>query len=171
MNFLLKSIPALVILFSFTNCANGRKLQEEPPVEIKQAYYTSGTGGVKGAASGFTLFLPTEGEVGVEMDSVYFRGRRTALQKESSEDKLYVASFKIPSREANAPEIIMHKDPRMEYGNPTPQILPDIPFELKPDEAMVQYTVKGQVKYFRVKGIKKRDSAAVPIKKPKKIQH
>ncbi|GAB2762719.1 hypothetical protein [Salinimicrobium soli] len=171
MKKLLKIFAFLLLLLSFTYCANGRKLQEEPPIDIKQAYYSTWTGGVKGAASGITFIIPTEGDGKVVLDSVYFRGRKAALQKEPTDSTLYIAQFKIPSRENYRDKVIMHADPKEEYGNPTPEILPDIPFELKPDEAVVRYTDNGRAKYFKIKGIKKKDSTEVPIKNPQNIRH
>ncbi len=49
------SFSALLVIFSFSNCANGKHLQEEPPKAVQQAYYTTWTGGVKAAGSGFNL--------------------------------------------------------------------------------------------------------------------
>ena len=158
-------------LFIFANCANGKKLQEEPPVTLEQTYYTSWTGGVKGADSGFNLFIPVEKGAKIDMDTVYFRGRKAVLQKDSQHPNLYIATFKIPSAEGKAPELIMHEDPKKEFGNPAPERLEKMPFGMEKDEAVVRYTKHGKVKYFRITGIQKRDSTGVKIKKPENIRH
>lgn len=158
-------------LFIFANCANGKKLQEEPPVDLEQAYYTSYTGAVKGATSGFNLFIPLAEGRNIQMDTVYFRGRKAVVQRDSLNPDLYVATFKIPSKEAKAPELIMHEDPKMEYGNPVPERLEKMPFDMENDEAVVQYTQNGKVKYFKITGLQNRDSTKVKIKKPENIRH
>lgn len=167
----LQILSAGLILFGLTNCANGKKLQEKPPIPVKQAYYTSWTGGVKGAGSGYTLFIPAETKPGLELDSVYFRGRKALIEKSGSAPNLYVAYFKIPSEEGKAPDVIMHSDPKKEYGNKPPKLPEKIPFELQEGEAVVKYTRNGEEKYFRIQGITRKDSSGVEIKKPENIRH
>ena len=155
-----------IFLCVFSNCASGKKLQEEPPVKIKQPYYTSWTAGVKGAASGYNLFIPVEKGSVIDVDTVYFRGRKAVLKQDSEDSHLYIATFKIPSAEGKVPDLIMHEDPKKEYGNKPPVILEKMPFEMKNDEAAVRYTKNGKTKYFKITGIQKRDSSDVKIKMP-----
>lgn len=171
MKQLLQLLSAGLMVFGLTSCANGKKLQEEAPVSLKQAYYTSWTGGVKGADSGFTLFIPAESDNSIQMDSVYFRGRKAVLEKSGAEPNLYVAYFKIPSEEGKAPDVVMHIDPKKEYGNKPPQLPEKIPFELDEGEAVVRYSRDGKEKYFRITGIVKKDSSGVEIKRPENIRH
>lgn len=166
----LLSLSALVVLLSFSNCANGKQLQEEPPKAVKEPFYTTWTGGVKAAGSGFNLFIPVEENSEIVMDTVYFRGRSAVLEKEPSEENLYVARFKNPSAGPDR-DFVMHKDPKMEYGNKPPAVIEKIPFELAEGEAVVRYTKKGKPKYFRLTGIQKKDSTEVKLKKPSNIQH
>ena len=170
MKTLLKTLPALFVLFSFSNCANGKKLQETPPAVVDQAYFTTWTGGVRTAGSGYNLFIPVKPDAEIQLDSVYFRGRKAAIEKEASEEGLFVARFKNPSEDEGR-DIIMHKDPKKEYGNKPPIILEKIPFELEPDEAVVLYSKNGKSKYFKITGIRKKESGEVKIKNPQNIQH
>ncbi|MGB7843608.1 MAG: hypothetical protein WBL21_12505 [Salinimicrobium sp.] len=170
MKIFLKFISVMLILFGFTNCANGRKLQEESPVDVKPAYYTTWDAGVKGAGSGINFFIPTQGDDKIVLDSVYFRGRKAALQKEPSQPGLYVAQFRIPSSEDKR-DIIMHVDPKKEYGNPPPVIPQEMPFKLEKDEAAVRYMVNGRTKYFKLKAVVKKEDDSTEIKKPENIRH
>lgn len=171
MKNLLKILPVTMILFSFSNCASGRKLQKEPPVEVKQAYYSTWTAEVRGADSGIAFFLPIEGNKNVILDSVYFRGRIEALHEEPETKGLYAAYFKIPSKEGLPDDFVMHSDPKKEFGNKPPVILKDFPFELKSDEAVIRYTVGDKVRYFKTNVIKKEDSLPIMRKKPENIRH
>ena len=162
------SFSALLILMSFSNCANGKQLQEDPPKAVKEAYYTTWTGGVRGSGSGYNLFIPVAADLEIEMDTVYFRGRKGVLEKELSEPNLYVARFINPGK---TKDLVMHKDPEMEYGNEPPVIIEKIPFELEEGEAVVRYTKDGVEKFFRLKNIQKKESGEVLLKKPKNIQH
>ncbi len=170
MKQLLQLLSAGLLMFGLTNCANGKKLQEEPPVPLQESYYTTWTGGLKGADSGFTLFIPAETDSEVKLDSVYFRGRSAVLQKSEANPDLYLAYFKIPSEEKPR-DVIMHIDPKKEYGNKPPQLPEKIPFDLEEGEAVVRYTRNGKEKYFRITGIKKKDSSDVEIKRPENIRH
>ena len=162
------AFSALLILMSFSNCANGKQLQEEPPKAVKEVYYTTWTGGVKGAGSGFNLFIPVAADAEIELDTVYFRGRKGVLEKEPADPNLYVARFKNPGA---SKDFVMHRDPKMEYGNEPPAIIEKIPFELEEGEAVVRYTRNGKEKFFRIKNIQKRDSGEVRLKNPENIQH
>lgn len=169
MKLLLKTIPALLVLFSFSNCANGKKLQEDAPVaiDVEQAYYTTWTGGVRTAGSGYNLFIPLKPNSQIQLDSAFFRGRKAVIEKVDSEAGLFVARFKNPSKK----DIIMHADPKEEYGNEPPVILEKLPFELEEDEAVVKYSKNGNSNYFRIKEVKKKESGEVKIKNPQNIQH
>ncbi|NJW52018.1 hypothetical protein [Salinimicrobium oceani] len=161
---------AFVILLSFSNCANGKQLQEKAPKAVKQPYYTSWTGGVKAAGSGFNLFIPVEETASIIMDTVYFRGKKGILERDPSNEHLYVARFKIGATEHDR-DFVMHEDPKKEYGNQIPVVKEKIPFELAEGEAVVRYTENGKAKYFRLTGIQKREAAEVKVKNPENIQH
>ena len=171
MKILLKILPVSFILFSFSNCASGRKIEKEPPVEVKQAYFTSSRAEVRGADSQIALFIPVEDKKKVALDSVYFRGRKEVLKNDPENPGLYVAYFKIPSKEGLPEDFVMHSDPKKEYGNKPPVVLKDFPFDLKADEAMVRYMVDGKVKYFRINVIPKEESGPIMRKKPENIRH
>lgn len=162
------SFSALLILMSFSNCANGKQLQEEPPKAVQEPFYTTWTGGLKGAGSGYNLFIPVAADAEIELDTVYFRGRKGVLEKEPSNPNLYVARFKNPGADK---DFVMHKDPKMEYGNKVPAVIEKIPFELAEGEAVVRYTRDGKEKFFRIKDIQKKDADEVRLKNPKNIQH
>ena len=162
------SFSTLLVIFGFSSCANGKQLQEEPPKAVQQAYYTTWTGGVKGAGSGFNLFVPVAANAKIELDTVYFRGRKGVLEKVASEENLYVARFKNPDK---SKDFVMHEDPKKEFGNELPVRIEKIPFELEEGEAVVRYTKDGNEKFFRIRNIEKRDSAEVRLKNPQNIRH
>ena len=167
MKQLLQILSAGLVLFGLTGCANGKKIQEEAPLSLQQPYYTDWTG----ETSGLSLFIPVEDQQGVQLDSVYFRGRGAVLERSGAEPHLYVAYFKIPSEEGKSTDVIMHIDPKKEYGNKPPQLPKKIPFELQEGEAVVKYSRDGKEKYFRITGIQKKDSTDVEIKRPENIRH
>lgn len=163
----------MIILFSFYNCANGKKLQEEAPLPFEQAYYTTWTGEVKGAGSGLDLFIPTGSlrDAEVELDSVYFRGKRAELVTDPKAPGVYMARFKSGDIKGGKRDIIMHRDPKEEYGNQPPEIVEEFPFSLEPDEAVVTFRNNGKTSYFKIVGIEERDTREIEIKYPENIRH
>ena len=161
----------ILLICSFSNCANGQKVQEDAPVPFQQVYYSTYTGGVKGAGSGLNLYIPVSlfNDSGIALDSVYFRGRRAALQTKPQNKNLYIAYFKTSGKE-KAPDLIMSSDPREEYGNRPPQIIEEIPFELEEDEAMVSFKKDGKTGYYKITGIEQKEDE-VEIKYPENIHH
>lgn len=166
-----KIIAGMILLFSFSSCANGKNAKEEAPVPFEQAYYTTWTGGVKDAGSGFNLFIPTGSfsDSEIKLDSVYFRGRSAELVTKPEMPDLYIAYFR--TSEKKDPDFVMSSDPREEYGNKPPAVIEKIPFELKEGEAMVSFIKNGKKNYYKISGIEKRDSDGTLLKKPENIQH
>lgn len=168
---------AVAILIAFSGCANGKKVQEQTSVHIGQPFYTTWSGGVRTAGSGLNLYIPVDpslvGEL--ELDSVYFRGRKAKLEAAREGEKedyaLYVAYFRTAEKE-KAPDLVMHRDPKQEYGNRAPEIIRDFPFELEEDEAMLTYKKDGKTGYYRVSGIKRStEEVQTKIKRPQDLQH
>ena len=148
----------ILSIMSLYSCANGKKLQEEAPVAFQPVYYTTHVAQDDSNASRINLYLPTKDmdPKVVQLDSVYFRGRKAELVKAEEPPGLYVAYFEIPGRDKN---FVMHVDPRKEYGNTVP-MLEKSPFELKADEAMVVFRKKGKLGYYKLKGIEERGLAS-----------
>lgn len=159
----LLTINSVLLLVS---CANGKKTGEESQLGAEGAYYATWTSDTRDAPSGLNLFIPLKGIAGNEPDSVYFRGQKAPLEKVSGQENLYVAEFRKASVSAVNPELIMHKDPRKEYGNKVVPIQAQIPFDLEEDEAVIIYSGAGVPQFFKITGIRQKDMDASPIKNP-----
>lgn len=171
MKSLLKLLGLTLILFSFSGCANGKKLQEGAPSEIGEITYTTWTGGTERSGSGYNLFVELQNPGSIQIDTVYFRGRKSVFEKVDGEPNLYVANFRVPARETKSPDIVMHEDPRKEYGNPAPVIPQPIPYELEADEAVIRVLKKGKEKFFKVIAVKNEDQDGIQIKNSQNTSH
>ena len=168
MKTLLNYALGLFTVMSLSNCANGKKLQEEAPVALQEAYYLIHRAQDDSNATRLNLYIPA-GDLGqkeVQLDSVYFRGRSAELVSNDGPVG-YVAYFEISGKDR---DLVMHVDPKEEFGNKVP-ILEKIPFELKNDEAVVVYTHNGKKAYFKIDSITERGSSDGEIKKPENIRH
>lgn len=159
----------IIALFGLSNCANGKKLQEKPPVAFEQAFYITSSKADKNSGTDLQLFIPVNAydDREVALDSVYFRGKKAKLEKLTNNENVYTAYFET----AKKGDIIMSSDPREEYGNQAPIIPKDFPFELKADEAIISFEKGGKTGYYKITGIQEKDAETVKIKYPENIQH
>ena len=169
MKSFLKPLALVLVLSTFYSCANGKKLQKDIPAEIGELSYTTWTGGTERSGSGYSLFVELKDPSAIKLDTVYFRGRKAVFERQ--ENNIYVANFRIPGRETKAPDMIMHEDPKKEYGNSAPVIPEPIPFELEADEAVLRVVKNGKEKFFKMKAMQKERSAVFRIKMPENTPH
>lgn len=163
----------IIAVMSFSSCANGRKIRKEAPIDIQQAYYTTWVGGTKGAGSGLNLYIPvieTE-DVEIELDSVYFRGKRAKLQTKPQDDNLHIGYFRTSDNSGKVPDLIMSSDPKEEYGNEPPEIIEKFPFDLEENQAVISFRKNGKKGYYKVDVVEKEDYGDRKIKYPGNIQH
>lgn len=156
----IKLVLASFFLFGLYSCANSKKIKEEAPVSVQNPFYTITIVGGDQIASVVELYLPVSSEPhsSIVLDSVYFQRRIAKLQLRSEEaPNVFVGKFEILSINDSDSDMIMSKDPREEYGNKPPIVLRDFPFDLESNQAVVQYQEAGEVKYFKVFDIEKKE--------------
>lgn len=135
------SLVFTVVLFS--SCAGNKGLQEIAPAQFQQAYFTTDAASVK-------LFIPVSAiqTERVELNSVYFRGRKAPLELHEDRPGVYMANF-----DTGKPDMVMHEDPREEYGNKVPESPEKVPFDLDDDEAVIVFTENDTTKFYKITGI------------------
>ncbi|GHA39155.1 hypothetical protein GCM10007103_20750 [Salinimicrobium marinum] len=161
-------------VISFSSCANSKNIQEKAPVDLEQAYYTTWVGGTKGAGSGLNFYIPMiqTQDIDIEMDSVYFRGKRAELQFKPENENLYIGYFRTGENSNKAPDVIMSSDPTEEYGNQLPQMTEDFPFDLEENEAVLSFRKNGKRGYYKMDVVERKQDRDVIIKNyPENIQH
>lgn len=157
----------LILMTSFTNCSTAQKLQQEAPMEFGDSYFQQWVAGIKGGGSGLNLFIPIiENKNNVVLDSVYFRGKATKLEKISGENVQYAGYFKTPHN--NDKEIILSSDMNEEHKNTISVQTYSIPFDLKDDECVVTYKINEKTKYFKISNIKEKQPLHYPSAPPNK---
>ncbi len=137
------------IMASFSQCAGAKKLQDEAPLALDQAYFYKWVAGIAGGGSGVNMYIPVI-EHTVALDSVYFRGNVAKLELDPQNKLLYIGRLTTPGNQKE--EMIMHSDPQKEYGNTLPkktQTQP-FPFEIGPYECVISYKDGDKTKYFKI---------------------
>lgn len=152
----LKILSILVITFLFYQCGS-TKFEENPPFKITSAIYNNWTGGQPGN-KGMTVNITYTSIYKIKFDSIYYSNKIVILESSiTKEKKMISANFVSPVK----PDMILDKNTSKETQNVVP-LLKKFPFELKQNEAIISYIVKGKTKYFKVKSVKKGKSVFYP---------
>jgi hypothetical protein len=158
-------ILALVFL-TLVNCKTPQEsvlqFQSTAPLEIEAPYYNSWVAGIEGGGSGINVFLPLKDNGGLVIDSLHFRGQRSAVE---TRDKLIIGRF---NSSVNQPkDIIMSSNPQDEYKNKSVLLRDTSPFKLAQNECVISYEVNGKRLYYKISNLKKGESIAYPSAPPK----
>lgn len=146
MKHLFSSLSFLLVFTMFTGCGSNQNLQENAPASFQQVYYTKD-------ASAMKLHIPVSAiqTERVAFNSVYFQDRKADLELDTIRTGMYLATFPL-----GKPDLIMSSDPREEYGNKVRSIPVDPPFKIKDDEAILVFTERGDIKFYKLTGIVER---------------
>ena len=159
-------ILALVFL-TLVNCKTPQEsvlqFQSTAPLEIEAPYYNSWVAGIEGGGSGINVFLPLKDNGGLVIDSLHFRGQRSAVE---TRDKLIIGRF---NSSVNQPkDIIMSSNPQDEYKNKSVLLRDTSPFKLAQNECIISYEVNGKRLYYKISNLKKRGIHCLPFSSSKK---
>lgn len=136
-------IAGIFVLSLFTSCGSNKDLQERSPAQFNEVYYTYNSNGIK-----LNIPITAIQDQRVSMDAVYFHGMKSKLEKSQEKPNLYVANFRM-----GGDDMIMHEDPKKEYGNKPPQLPEESPFTIDDDEAILVFTQNNKIKYYKLTGI------------------
>lgn len=144
----MKLFGILLLALSFGQCASV-KMEKNPPFKIESAKYTKPTGD-KGNYKTTDLLIKYSANTPVDFQKVYFQNKITnAVVKQKGDEQFIEASFTNQVKK----DIILHEDPREEFGNsPTPP-QEELPFKLKDNEAVISYTKNGKTHYVKIENV------------------
>lgn len=157
-----------LIVVSLSHCSSAQKLQKEAPIQVKQAYYQSWVAGIQGGGSGINLFIEFEAhpKTKIQFDSIYFKGRASKIEIKPDNVNLLIGRFSSSSNQKQ--DIVMSNEAYGEYGNKPPVKKNAIPFELMDGQCVISYKEKNKIKYFKVDGIKQKQTLYYPSAPQKK---
>jgi hypothetical protein len=128
------------------------------PQKIAAVYYQKWVGGIKGAGGGTHFHIKFKKPLlaTIQLGKIYFQQQEATVQKES--EGVYVAHFR---KDPNPNDFILNANPTTEYGN-EPPIITKPKFDLKPNEAILEYTENNKKRFFKIKKIKEIPMIAYP---------
>lgn len=124
------------------------------PQKIKEVYYKKWVGGIKGAGGGINFYLEFKKPLSakIQLQKIYFQKKEGKIQLRSK--NVYVAYFRIkPSKEDEIIENNTQNVNTTKPQNPEP-IAPKFRFDLKENEAVLEYLENHKTKFFKIKNIK-----------------
>ncbi|CAM2854400.1 hypothetical protein [Flavobacterium frigoris] len=154
-----KKIWVLILLAgSLSFCASKQENKIDFPQEIAAAYFQKINTGDSQARAGNDFYIEFDKPLkkGMALDKVYFRNQVAILEKEN--DSVFVAHFyEAPTNQ----DIILDSNPLKEYGNAAPVIVKP-KFDLKPNEAILQYKKKNKTAYYKITSVKEKPIILYP---------
>jgi len=160
--------PLILGLFFLNvfNCKTSQEpvlqFQSTVPLEITAPYYNSWIAGVQGGGSGINVFLPLKENGNIVIDSLHFRGEKTAVE---TRDKLIIGRFRHSTNQKK--DLIMSANPQDEYNNKRDLIRESSSFNLAQNDCVISYSVNGKRLYYKISNLKKGESVAYPSAPPK----
>ena len=139
-----------LVFLSIVNCKTSKEpvlqFQSTAPLEITAPYYNSWVAGIEGGGSGINVFLPLKENGKIVIDSLHFRGEKSAVE---TRDKLIIGRFKHSTNQKK--DIIMSSNPQDEYNNKRVLIRDTSPFKLTQNECVISYDLRFCPQYWRLR--------------------
>lgn len=153
-------VPIFAVLMSFSQC-NKDSFDKKPPVDFSKMYYQDWVGGRPGSSGTLITFIGKKPTDKIVFDSIYFTNKVAKVDVQTSGEKLTLTANFIKLNPKDR-DLILSGDPKEEFGNKPPKVVPKIPFELSDNEAIVSYIFKGKKRYFRLQDIAKEKTLYYP---------
>ena len=155
-----------LVFLCMVNCKTSKEsvlqFQSSAPLEIIEPYYNSWVAGIEGGGSGINVFLPLKKNGNIVIDSLHFRGEKSAVE---TREKLIIGRFRLSTNQKK--DLIMSSNPQDEYNNKRVLIRDTSPFNLTPNECVISYKVNGKRLYYKISNLKKGEAIAYPSAPPK----
>jgi len=162
--FIKSNLLLILLSFGLSNCGSTQtktikyQLTEEPPFTIESVYSQDWVAGIQGGGSGVTLYI-TFSSVSEDIlfNEIYFR--------ENSIQATKIATNKIVGYFKNTlnSDVIMDSDAIKEAANTPPK---KIPFQLQKNEAIISFSEKGKLHYYKIVSIVEKEMQAYPKSNP-----
>jgi hypothetical protein len=119
--------------------------QTEFPQEIKAVYFQK-----KANEIHFYMEFKEPLSTNIKLEKIYFRNQESAVEKITKNS--FLAHFKLKKEQQ---DFILDSNPLKEYGN-EPPVLEQSKFDLKPNEALLEYKENNKTLFFKISNPKEK---------------
>ena len=146
-----------ILLLNFTSCKT-QNVKKEVPFTVTEKTYFNWAGGKK-ANQGITIKIAgTYETTNLYISNIYFQNQKFEVTPEINGN-----TFTLVGNISNLKQDMnMSGNSLDEYGNKPPKIEKDFPFDLKKDEAVIEYSISQQTYFFKVTGVKQLETVYYP---------
>ena len=161
LEYFLTSLAITFLSVGFSNCGSSQQsktssFEENPPFNISEIIAQDWVAGTKEGGSGTNVHVTFDSlEESLKIENIYFANKILSVRQTGDTSKVFVGSYKTVSGH----DIIMDSNPLKEAKN-TP--IPVFPFELGTKEAVIEYSVDGIAKFFKVSDVVIKPRIAYP---------
>jgi hypothetical protein len=153
MNTYKKILGFLMIAISLSFCAPKQRFQTKFPQEFASVYSEHWTGGVRGSGGGIHFHMEFKKPLSkeIKLEKVYFQNLEANVEPQSK--TVFVANFIIKYVD---PDLIIEDD-----DNKAP-IIKKPKFNLKENEAVLEYRKNNKTLFFKIKNVKQKPMIMYP---------
>ncbi len=147
-------LPTIYLLvISITQCSSAQ-IDKKAPATITEVFYQEWVGGQPGSRGTLVTIKLDTPNTKMTFDSIYFDGKVVKLKSNLvKNEQIITGNFMVLT---NPNGMVLHTDPKKEFGNTAPNLEAKIPFEIEKNEAIISYSIHNKIRYFKVENIKKR---------------
>lgn len=147
----------LTIFLTFTHCKTQSGMKA--PFSITEKSYFYWVGGKKGSNGTSIKIVGNFETTNVDFPKLYFQNKEYQIVPEITGNKFTLVGNHSAITNEN---IVMHRDPKQEFGNQPSSAEKKIPFELEKNEAILVYSINGKDFYYKVTDIKQLETVTYP---------
>ena len=161
LKYILTFFGITFLLVSFSRCGSSQQnktisFEENPPFIISEISAQDWVAGTKEGGSGTNVHVTFDSlEESLKIENIYFANKILSVRQAGDSSKVFIGSYKTVTKR----DIIMDSNPVKEAKN-TP--IPTFPFELRTNEAVIEYSVDGIAKFFKVSDVVIKPRIAYP---------
>lgn len=162
MKKLFKLLGLSIMVMGISSCAGGKDygLEQNPPFEVKSSYFQKWVAGVKEGGSGTKVHITLENiKEDILVKEIYFGDRFLNAERHPQNMDSYSVDFKNEGRQ----DVVMDGDTIKESKNTPPE---KSPFSLGYNEAIISYTVNGEMHYYKISNLEEKPMLAYPSSNP-----
>jgi len=144
---------SILVIMSFTQCSSAQ-FDKKAPATITASFFQDWVGGRPGSKGTLVTIKLNAPNKKMAFDSLYFKGKAVKIESNNIKNELILTGNFMVLTKPN--DMVVHADPKEEFGNTPPKLGVKIPFELEEDQAVISYSIRNKTRYFKIENIKKR---------------